>query len=503
MDKKYIMSIDQGTTGTRVALFDHSGKEVESHYKEIRQYFPRPGWVEHDPLEIIGSVHGCIKEVFKKSGLEPKQIEAIGITNQRETVILWDRQTGVPFYNAIVWQCRRTSEYCEELKKKGFGETVRKKTGLLIDAYFSASKIRWIIDNVSPVKEKILKGQVCMGNVDSWIIWNLSNGKYHVTDYSNASRTMLFNIHTLEWDKELLEIFGIDAGILPEVKPTSGVMAFTGKSGKLVESIPVAGVAGDQQAALFGQGCFKAGTAKNTYGTALALIMNTGSRPVMSQNGLTTDLLWVFKKNSSGLEASYGLEGVIFIGGAAIQWLRDGLKIIKSSQDCSLFAERVPDTGGVYIVPAFTGLSAPYWDMFARGLIIGITRGTTGEHICRAALEAIAYQTKDVLESMITDSSSKIDFLRVDGGATKSDFLMQFQADILGIPLEKPKITEMTALGAAYLAGIGTGFWENVGDLEKHWHLEKRYEPAMEPGRVKKLYGDWKRAVERSFGWAR
>lgn len=469
MHQKYILAIDQGTTGSRVIIFNHEGEIINSAYQEIKQYFPNPGWVEHDPQEYITSVESCGKEALQKSGINAEQIEAIGITNQRETTILWDKETGKPIYNAIVWQCRRTSDYCNYLKSKGLEKTIREKTGLFIDAYFSASKIKWIIDNVTGVKEKIKKGTVCMGNVDSWIIWNLSGGKYHVTDYSNASRTMLLNIHTLDWDDELLEIFGVDRSIMPKLMPTSGIMAYTAKSSFFGKEIPVSGVAGDQQSALFGQGCYKPGMTKITYGTAMGLMMNIGSSPVMSNAGLLTDLLWVINK-----KIYYSLEGVVFIGGAVIQWLRDGLKIIKDARECDILSEKVADTGNVYLVPAFTGLCTPYWDSYARGLIIGITRGTTREHICRAAEESIAYQSKDVIDTMIADSGKALQSLRVDGGATKSDFLMQFQADILGIPVERPGITEMAALGAAYLAGLGVGYWERFEDLEKYWKLEKR-----------------------------
>jgi glycerol kinase len=502
VDEKYILAIDQGTTGTRVILFNHGGEVVHSAYREIRQIFPNPGWVEHDPDEQVASVYACTEEVFLSSGISPAQVEAIGITNQRETTILWDKDSGRPLYNAIVWQCRRTSDYCSMLKSQGYEKIIREKTGLLIDPYFSATKVKWIIDNVGGVKQKIAKGKVCMGNVDSWLIYNLSGGRYHVTDYSNASRTLLLNIHTLDWDDEILGIFGIDRNMLPNLKPTSGTLAYTDKNGAFGKifnrEIPVSGVAGDQQSALFGQGCFKPGAAKNTYGTSLCLMANIGAKPILSNNGLLTDLLWVINK-----VAYYAFEGIVFIGGAAIQWLRDGIKIIKDAHECDVLSEKVKDTGGVYVVPAFTGLSAPYWDSYARGTIIGITRGTSREHICRATLESIAYQSKDMIDSMTADSGKAPISLRVDGGATKSDFLMQFQADILGIPVERPKVTEMAALGAAYLAGIGVGFWDSFTDLEKHWQLDKRYEPQMDPKKSEELYGGWKRAVERSFNWAR
>jgi glycerol kinase len=493
---KYIMAIDQGTTGSRVILFDRTGCIFASAYREIKQFFPNPGWVEHDPYEYLSSIEECIKEIQQKTGFAREDIEAIGITNQRETTVLWDRQTGKPVCNAIVWQCRRSASICDELKSMGHENTIKQKTGLVIDAYFSATKIKWIIENVSGVKELIALGRICMGTVDSWLIWNFSGGRFHVTDYSNASRTLLLNIHTLKWDDELLEIFNINKNILPELKPTSGVMAHTSKKGFLGMEIPVAGVAGDQQSALFGQGCFESGMAKNTYGTALALMMNIGDKAVHSNNGLTTDLAWVIDG-----KATYAFEGVIFIGGATIQWLRDGLKIIKDAQECDILSQKVPDTGNVYLVPAFTGLCAPYWDMYARGLIIGITRGTEREHLCRAAEEAIAYQTKDVIEAMMADSGKKLESLRVDGGATKSDFLMQFQADILGIPVEKPKITEMAALGSAYFAGLGTGFWGSTKDLEENWQLDKRYMPVMGQEKITALYEGWKEAVKRSLGW--
>jgi len=502
MDEKYILAVDQGTTGSRVILFNHKGEAACSAYREIRQIYPNPGWVEHDPGELVSSVYECAQEVFLSSKISAVKVEAIGITNQRETTILWDKDSGKPLYNAIVWQCRRTADYCDMLKSKGYEKIIREKTGLLIDPYFSATKIKWIIDNISGIKQKIKAGKVCMGTVDSWLIFNLSGGKYHVTDYSNASRTMLLNIHTLDWDDELLEIFGIDRHILPELKPTSGIMAYTDKSaafGKIFNcEMPVSGVAGDQQSALFGQGCFKPGMAKNTYGTALGLMMNIGPKPVLSNNGLLTDLLWVIDK-----DACYSLESLVFIGGAAIQWLRDGIKIIKDARECDILSEKVKDTGGVYVVPAFTGLCAPYWDSHARGIIIGITGGTSREHICRATLESIAYQSKDMLDSMTADSGNPPSSLRVDGGATKSDFLMQFQADILGIPVERPKVTEMAALGAAYLAGLGVGFWDSFTELEKYWQLDKRYEPQMDLQKRDELYGGWKRAVERSFNWAR
>jgi glycerol kinase len=497
MEKKYIMAIDQGTTGTRVILFDHSGNPVSSSYMEIEQIFANPGWVEHDPYQYIDTVRECADQAIEKAKTSPGEIAAIGITNQRETTILWDKNTGKPVSNGICWQCRRSASICDELKARGYEDMVKEKTGLVIDAYFSATKIKWIMDNVPGVREGIKAGNILMGNVDTWIIWNLSNRKKHVTDASNASRTMLFNINTLEWDKDLLEMLDIDLGIMPEVLPSSGIMATTSRE-IFGEEIPIAGDGGDQQAALFGQGCFEAGMAKNTYGTSLALMMNIGSKPIRSKNGLTTDLAWKIDG-----KVQYALEGVIFIGGATIQWLRDGIKIIDEASQIDSMAKSVEDTGNVYLVPAFTGLCAPYWDMYARGLIIGITRGTSREHIARAALESIAYQTRDVIDAMIQDSGQKIKSLRVDGGATASEFLMQFQADILGIPVEKPVVTEMAALGAAYLAGLGVGFWKDRNELKKHWKLEKTYEPKMDESKKEELYTGWKKAVKRSLEWAK
>lgn len=498
MQQKVIMAIDQGTTGTRVILFDHEGNATATAYREIAQIYPQPGWVEHDPKEYWQTVLECAREVMEKGRIKATEIAAIGITNQRETTILWDKDSGRPLYNAIVWQCRRTASMCEELKAKGLEPLVREKTGLVIDAYFSATKIRWILDNVREAKEKLVQGKICMGNIDSWLIWQLSGGKAHVTDYSNASRTMLLNIHTLRWDEELLEALGIELEILPELMPSSGIMAKTSKEAFFGVEVPVAGVAGDQHAATFGQTCFKPGMAKNTYGTALALMMNIGETPKLSQNGLTTNLGW----HIAG-KTEYALEGVVFIGGAAVQWLRDGIGIVDSAQDCNELARTVADTGGVYMVPAFTGLCAPYWDMYARGLIVGITGGTGREHIARASLESMAYQTRDVLDAMIADSGEQAASLKVDGGATQSDFLMQFQADILGIPVERPSITEMAARGAAYLAGLGVGFWKSKEEIARQWKLDRTFDPQMSEGQRETLYAGWQNAVKRSLGWAK
>lgn len=498
MQKKYVMAIDQGTTGTRVILFNHEGAIHSMAYREIKQIYPNPGWVEHDPDEIWQTVLECTEEACKEGNAEPGEIAAIGITNQRESTILWEKDTGRPIYNSICWQCRRSAGICDDLEKKGYGSSISEKTGLLIDAYFSATKIMWILENVDSAKDKIEKQNIGMGNIDSWITWNLSNGKYHVTDYSNASRTLLLNIHTLSWDEDILNWTGIPEHILPTLKPSSGIMAETDPDVFFGETVPIAGAAGDQHAATFGQTCFKPGMAKNSYGTALALMMNIGEKPVPSKHGLTTDLAW-----KVGDKVEYALEGVIFIGGAAIQWLKDGLGIIKNSAECSELAGKVPDTGGVYLVPAFTGICAPYWDMYARGTIVGITRGTTKEHVARSAMESIAYQTRDVLEAMEADSGEKARSLRVDGGATKSEFLMQFQADILGIEVERPVVTEMAALGACYLAGLGVGFWESKEEIAGQWKIEKIFKPNMKESRRDELYADWKRAVERSFNWAK
>jgi glycerol kinase len=498
MEQKVIMAIDQGTTGTRVILFDHDGNVQATSYREIAQIYPQPGWVEHDPKEYWQSVLECTQEALNKGCVKSSDIAAIGITNQRETTILWDKDTGKPLHNAIVWQCRRTAAMCEELKARGLEPMVREKTGLVIDAYFSATKIKWILDNVPEAKEKLAQGKIFMGNIDSWLIWHLSGGTAHVTDYSNASRTMLLNIHTLRWDEELLEAIEIPREILPELMPSSGIMARTTREAFFGAEVPVAGVAGDQHAATFGQTCFEPGMAKNTYGTALALMMNIGETPKLSQNGLTTNLGW----HIAG-KTEYALEGVVFIGGAAVQWLRDGIGIIDSAQACSELAETAPDTGGVYMVPAFTGLCAPYWDMYARGLIVGITRGTGREHIARASLESMAYQTRDVLDAMIADSGEQAASLKVDGGATQSDFLMQFQADILGIPVERPSVTEMAARGAAYLAGLGVGFWKSKEEIAKQWKLDRSFEPLMSVEERERLYARWQNAVQRSLGWAK
>lgn len=490
------MSIDQGTTGTRVIFFNYKGAIHSSAYREIRQIYPFPGWVEHDPREYWETTMTCTQEALASGSIKPEEIAAIGITCQRETTILWDKDTGEPVYNAIVWQSRQTADICEDLKRRGYEETVKQKTGLLIDAYFSGTKIKFILDKYPNLKDRIAQGKICFGNIDSYLIWKLSGGEYHVEDYSNAARTMLLNIHTLTWDDELLDALNIPKSILPKLVPSSGVMALTNKNIFFGQQIPIAGDAGDQSAATFGQTCFEAGMAKNTYGTSLAMMMNIGKTPIHSKHGLTTDLLWVQEN-----VPEYAFEGVVFIGGGIIQWLRDGLKIIKDSSESTVKALRVDDTGGVYIVPAFIGLCAPYWDMYARGTIVGLTRGTTDEHLCRASIESMAYQTRDVLESMVADMNGEIKSLRVDGGATRSELLLQFQADILGIPVELPQITEMAALGAAYLAGLGVGIWKSKQEIAKQWKVAKTFEPHMSVDRREELYSGWKRAVKRSLDW--
>ncbi len=479
-------------------LFNRQGEIVDWAYREIEQIYPHPGWVEHNPMEYFDTMMDCMGEIFDRSRVNPDYIASIGITCQRETTILWDKDTGMPVYNAIVWQSRQTAAICDEYKEKGYEDIVREKTGLVIDPYFSVSKIKWILENVDGVKDKVGQGKILMGTVDTWLIWKLSCGAYHVTDHTNASRTQLFNIKTLSWDEELFEMFGIPQEIMPEVVPSCGICAYTSKDVFFGKEVPIAGVIGDQQAATFGQACFEPGLGKNTYGTSLAFMMNIGTRPVLSQSRMLTDLLWHMDGTTH-----YALEAIIFVGGAAIQWLRDGLRIIDSPSECDKLAQRVDDTGGVYTVPAFTGMGFPHWDPYARGLIIGITRGTTKEHVARSVLESLAYQTRDMLEAATRDSGQKAVALRVDGGATKSEFLMQFQADILGIPVYKPAITEMAALGAAYLAGLGADFWKDVDEIGKLWKVDKIYEPKMPTEKSEQLYHGWKKAIKRSLNWAK
>ncbi len=496
MDKKYVMALDQGTTSCRAILFDKNSNIVAVAQKEFTQIYPKAGWVEHNAEEIWSTQYGVIAELLAKTGINTEEIAAIGITNQRETTVVWDKETGKPVHNAIVWQCRRTASICDELKAKGYTETFRNKTGLVVDAYFSGTKVKWILDNVPGAREKAENGQLLFGTIDTWLVWKLTNGQVHVTDYSNASRTLMYNIRELCWDKELLEILNVPASMLPEVKPSSAVYGYTDEEKFFGHSIPIAGIAGDQQAALFGQACYQPGMAKNTYGTGCFMLMNTGDQLFNSKNGLLTTIAW-------GIDGKveYALEGSIFIAGAAIQWLRDGLKIIEEAPDSEYFAGKVEDTDGVYMVPAFAGLGAPHWDMRARGAIVGLTRGTTKEHLIRATLDSLAYQTKDVLGAMEADSNIQLKALKVDGGAVANNLLMQFQADILGVPVERPKVIETTALGAAYLAGLAVGFWSSKEELAERWQLDRRFEAAMEEDRRNKLYKGWQRAVKRSMEW--
>ncbi|MBD5470137.1 MAG: glycerol kinase GlpK [Lachnospiraceae bacterium] len=494
---KYIMALDAGTTSNRCILFNEKGEMCSVAQREFTQYFPQPGWVEHDADEIWASQLGVAVEAMNMIGATAKDIAAIGITNQRETAIVWDKHTGVPVYHAIVWQCRRTSKICDALKEKGLTEKFKQKTGLVIDAYFSATKIKWILDNVEGARQKAENGDLLFGTVETWLIWKLTKGAAHVTDYSNASRTMLFNINTLEWDDEILAELSIPKCMLPQVKPSSCIYGETDPS-FLGGVIPIAGAAGDQQAALFGQTCFKAGEAKNTYGTGCFLLMNTGEKPVFSDNGLVTTIAW-------GLDGkvNYALEGSIFVAGAAIQWLRDEMRIIDSAADSEYMAQKVNDTNGCYVVPAFTGLGAPYWDQYARGTIVGITRGVNKCHIIRATLESIAYQVNDVLAAMEADSDIAITTLKVDGGASANNFLMQTQADIVNVPVIRPQLVETTAMGAAYLAGLAVGYWASKEDVVKNWTSDCTFEPLIgEADREKRIKG-WKKAVKYAYGWAK
>jgi len=492
---EFILALDQGTTSSRAILFDRNGLPVASSQKEFTQYYPKPGWVEHDPEEIWSTQAGVALEAITKAGLESSDIAAIGITNQRETTVLWNRKTGKPVYNAIVWQDRRTADYCDKLKSEGNSSEILKKTGLIIDAYFSATKIRWILDNVREARKLAEDGQLAFGTIDSWLVWNLSKGKLHITDVSNASRTMLFNIHTLKWDEELLKIFNIPSAILPEVRSSSEIYGKT--EGHFSTSIPVAGIAGDQQAALFGQMCTEPGMVKNTYGTGCFMMMNIGSKPIDSKSKLLTTIAWRI-----GNETQYALEGSIFIAGAVVQWLRDGLGIIKNSGDVEKMASKVKDTEGVYFVPAFAGLGAPYWNQHARGTLVGITRGSTSAHIARAALDSIAYQTLEVLLAMQNDSGIDIRELRVDGGATINNNLMQFQADLLQSKVVRPKITETTALGAAYLAGLAVNYWSNINEIRQQWQIDRTFSPQIKENETRSLIKGWHRAVNAARAWA-
>lgn len=492
--KELILTLDQGTTSSRAILFDNTGAIKSVAQKEFRQIYPNPGWVEHDPMEIWSSQASVITETVVKENYTAENIAAIGITNQRETTIVWDRETGIPVYNAIVWQDRRTSQYCDEIKARGKKDIIQQKTGLLIDAYFSATKIRWILNNVPGVREKAMEGKLAFGTVDTWLVWNLTEGALHITDVSNASRTMLFNINTLQWDKELLDLFEIPASMLPEVKSSSEVYGTS--SGKLLGSkVPIAGIAGDQQSALFGHICNKPGMVKNTYGTGCFMLMNIGEKPMVSKNNLLTTVAWKI-----GNKVEYALEGSIFIAGAVVQWLRDEMKIISSASEIEELALKVNDNGGVYLVPAFAGLGAPHWNQYARGSIFGITRGTNKNHFCRAALEGIAFQVMEVLKAMESDSGVEIKELRVDGGATHNNLLLQFQADLLNASVIRPEVTEVTAIGAAYLAGLATGFWNSIDEIQKQWKIARRFEPG--PQNTDELIKGWGRAVKAAKAWA-
>ncbi len=495
MGQKYVMALDAGTTSNRAIIFDVDSKIVGVAQKEFTQHFPQPGWVEHDAEEIWSSMHEVMREALEQSGLVASDIAAIGITNQRETAVIWDRATGRPIYNAIVWQSRQTADICEDLKRQGLVDEFQEKTGLVIDAYFSGTKVKWILDHVEGARARAEKGELAFGTIDTWLLWKLTGGKEHKTDYSNASRTLMFNIKTLEWDEALLKHLTVPKSLLPEVRPSSEVYGHTVPS-VIGASVPVAGMAGDQQSALFGQNCFLPGEAKNTYGTGCFLLMNTGTDICMSKNGLVTTIAW-------GLDGKveYALEGSIFVGGSAIQWLRDGLRLVDSAPDSEWVAKKVPDAGGVYMVPAFVGLGAPYWDMNARGMIIGLTRGTTKAHIVRATLDSLAYQTRDVLGAMEADSGNRLAALKVDGGAVANNLLMQFQADLLGVPVDRPQITETTALGAAYLAGLATGVWASKEELKKSWQLDTRFTPALDKKDADKLYKGWRKAVKHAANW--
>ena len=490
------MSFDQGTTSSRAIIFDKQGNICGSAQKEFKQIYPKPSWVEHDPMEIWGTQSGVARESLESSGIRPGEIAAIGITNQRETTIIWNKKTGNPIYNAIVWQCRRTANICDQLRERGLEDYIRENTGLVIDAYFSATKIKWILDNVEGAREMADAGELLFGNVDTWLIWNLTRGKVHVTDYSNASRTMLYNIVDLKWDDKILDILDIPRSMLPRVANSSEIYGYTDEYTFGGSEIPIAGIAGDQQASLFGQTCFESGMVKNTYGTGCFMLMNTGEKAVLSKNGLITTIAW-------GIDGKieYALEGSIFIAGASIQWLRDEIGIIRNAEESEEIAESVENSNGVYVVPAFTGLGAPYWDMYARGTIVGITRGVKAAHLVRATLESIAYQTKDVLHAMEEDSGIDLKEVKVDGGAVANNFLMQFQSDILDTKVERPQIVETTALGAAYLAGLAVGFWKDKEEIKKNWKLDKVFRPNMEDDTRNKLYRKWKRAVERSLNW--
>ncbi len=490
---KYILALDQGTTSSRAIVFDQGGNILSIAQEEFRQIFPKPGWVEHNPSEIWASQSNVAGKALLKARLSATDIAAIGITNQRETTVVWDRKTGQAIGNAIVWQDRRTASFCDRLRTRGLAPLIRRKTGLVLDAYFSGTKVKWILENTPGAAARAKAGDLAFGTVDSWLVWNLTGGKVHVTDVSNASRTMLFNIRTGDWDDELLKMFGIPRAMLPEVRSSSEVY---GETSLFSGSIPIAGMAGDQQAALFGQGCTRPGMVKNTYGTGCFMLMNTGPKPIVSKNNLLTTIAWRI-----GDRTEYALEGSIFIAGAVVQWLRDGLGILKASSDVESLAAQVPDTGGVYLVPAFAGLGAPHWDQYARGILAGITRGTKAAHIARAALEGIAYQVMDVLKAMERDAGIRLKELRVDGGACANNLLMQFQADLLGVPVVRPRVAETTALGAAYLAGLAVGYWKDQKDIAAQWLADRRFTPSMKPAVRKKLCAGWTKALKRAGSW--
>jgi len=494
--EKFILAFDQGTTSSRAIVFDKKGAIVSVAQKEFTQIFPKPGWVEHDPIEIWSTQLGVAAEAITQAGLSVKDIAAIGITNQRETTVVWDKQTGMPIYNAIVWQDRRTATYCDLLKQQGYLQPIQRKTGLIIDAYFSATKLKWILDNVEGARDKAVKGELCFGTIDTWLLWKLTDGMVHATDVSNASRTMLYNIHSLNWDDDLLQLMEIPKNILPGVKSSSEIFGRT-QNTLSAQNIPIAGIAGDQQAALFGQMCTQPGMVKNTYGTGCFMLMNTGEKPVFSTNNLLTTIAWQINGKTE-----YALEGSVFIAGAVVQWLRDGLQLIHSSGETETLAQEVASNDGVYIVPAFAGLGAPYWNQHARGTIVGITRGTNSAHLARAALESIAYQTMDVVNAMQSDANITVKELRVDGGATVNDFLMQFQSDILNTKVIRPTITETTALGAAYLAGLAVGYWNSMEEIQQQWQVNKIFEPAIAEKERLELAGGWKRAIKTTQFWA-
>lgn len=489
-EKKYILALDQGTTSSRAILFDEKGSILHVAQQEFPQYFPQSGWVEHHAEEIWSSILSCIATVLSAKNIESHQIAGIGITNQRETTVVWDKHTGKPIYNAIVWQSRQTNAICEELKENGYNDLFRDKTGLLIDAYFSGTKVKWILDNVEGAREKAEAGDLLFGTIDTWLIWKLTGGKVHVTDYSNASRTLMYNIYDLKWDEEILDILGVPASMLPEVRPSSEVYGYTEEALFFGSAVPIAGAAGDQQAALFGQACFEEGMVKNTYGTGCFMLMNTGEKAVKSENGLLTTLAWGLNG-----KVTYALEGSIFVAGSAIQWLRDGLRMFRSASESEQYAARVESADGVYVVPAFVGLGTPYWDSDVRGAVFGLTRGTSKEHFVRATLESLAYQTKDVLGAMEADANIPLTKLRVDGGAVANNFLMQFQSDLLNVPVDRPVINETTALGAAYLAGLAVGFWKTTDEISEYWNLDRQFTPSMDDSHREEIYAGWKKAV--------